>query len=381
MLSVPSLDLCGTFEPHGEVKSAAWAPSTCVAAVTVLRWLAGQYGLSTTLYLVSCTGAALSSAEFDVSMDDCAPSHGNFEFSPDGSLLAALLFMPAGKLLCLVEAQTLSTVANIELEPAFASLKCPDSTQWGIDNRRPSRSALCWQWLPCSARLVVWAMLTWHWDDPEDAHPPDELVYQKLCAAFLATLAPGNLQLMEMRFRACSDHVQDPKWGLGGLAAQESDSCAVLLVPGSVAYAGPSDQLVFAWPDLEPAAAASEGLTRILPELSVLGPWVSSGFFTSYAWSPTTVFVAVLMCEAGAEDPNSYDSLRLLFVDGRNGRIRAVCKVKWQHAAGSMLVWAHLQWSPSGSALCVSTAEHWYTRQKRLSKHRVQKSVIAFKAG
>ena len=55
-LNLPGLDVCGSFELQGALAKAAWSPTTCTAAMTVM-WSRRGMGQPLGLFLVACGGA------------------------------------------------------------------------------------------------------------------------------------------------------------------------------------------------------------------------------------------------------------------------------------------------------------------------------------
>ena len=96
----------------------------------------------------------------------------------------------------------------------------------------------------------------------------------------------------------------------------------------------------------------------------------------SYAWAPTTAFVACLM--TGDRHSREAGSLALQLIDGCTGVVRAACPVDWQHHRKSYLAWADVQWSSDGSAICVSTAEWRSSKKGGGVVYRINKFVLAF---
>ena len=228
-LNLPGLDVCGSFELQGALAKAAWSPTACTAAITVM-WSRRGNGQPLGLFLVACSGELLQSTHFPVKLAGLPP-HSGFIWSPDGTRLAGLVTTEQSRLLRVIDTHDCTEVARVEVDPSFAVLRCPDSTQWADGGAGRQQTPRC-QWLPCSSRLVVWLMMEWTWypDDEPDSDDPAQQLY---CAAFLAICGLAEVQLLDMSYTSHFQHVQQPEWGLGGSAARESGTLGMLLVPAA----------------------------------------------------------------------------------------------------------------------------------------------------
>ena len=110
----------------------------------------------------------------------------------------------------------------------------------------------------------MWLVVEWTWFPDEEPYSEDP-AQQLHCAAFLAACGSANLQLLDMSYTAHSQRVQQPRWGLGGLAARKAETPGVLLVPAARAFSAPTPQLVFEWPNLPDPAITAAGLTCTSP--------------------------------------------------------------------------------------------------------------------
>ena len=292
-----------------------------------------------------------------------------FYWSPDGQRLAGIVVSRAGLTLWILDGNTCRPMATAGLEPYMARL--PRLVASGVDPDVPIFSGqgariMHWQWLACSARLVLWAQET-------------TFGTQSTCGAVVLGLTPrsvkqvqGPLDLHEGTVLDWGEPLQEPLWGWGActFAALSLSNEAILHIPeqnGSVVCLesrGCSEHTV-------PAQGMS---TRV--ELGCRGD--SYRFrgppAIAYAWSPNTCFLAVASCDGFRDERHA---LMLHIVDGRSGAVRAECVVTKQQKLNQFIRRVHCQWSPAGGAVCVSLAVSRHAMG--FGESHVTKYVLRFK--
>ena len=294
-----------------------------------------------------------------------------FHWSPDGQRLAGVVVSRAGLTLWILDGETCRPIATADLEPCMARL--PRLVASGVDPDVPifggqGARTLHWQWLACSARLVLWAQET-------------TFGTQSTCGAAVFSLTTtcqtvkgvqGTSGLQGGQVMDWGEPLQEPLWGRGAgtFAALSLSNEAILHIPeqkGTTVCSHPQG--------LSEHKASAQGIsTRV--ELGCRGD--SYRFrgppAIAYAWSPNTCFLAVAGCDGFRDERHA---LMLHLVDGRSGAVRAECVVTRQQRLNQFIRRVHCQWSPAGGAVCVSLA---------LSRHamgfgesHVTKFVLRFK--
>ena len=342
-LQLPSLDPGGSLDLGGYLVEAAWAPSACTAAVTVVPTGARPHS-SLRVFLVSHSGQILAQTEVQVAAETVPAGLGGFLWSPDGLCLAAVLTPLAAPALHVLNGQDLSTVAAAELDPYLGQLPRltpPETDPEAAIFSGAAEEAVCWQWLPSSTQVAIWAQQT-------------TFGTEYSCGMLFMSLTPGGWELGGVL--SLGQPLQQLLWGFGGLAGLLMSNEAVLLLPARPQCPAGSSP---GWGMTRPAAADRQALPLQLTSQAVqLG--CKGDIFKyrgppaiAFAWAPSTCFLAVAACNGLGAYKNA---LMLHLIDGRSGVVRAERVVTRQRNLNHFIRRVHVAWSPDGSAVCVSLA-------------------------